>query len=312
MTTDPTPYVPFLNFETLWFQSGGTICNLRCNHCFISCSPENHTFEFMPREQIRGYLDEARDIGSVKSVYHTGGEPFINRDMTAILADSLQLAETTVLTNGTLITPEIAAELKQAEAVSPHRLWLRVSIDSYLPEKNDEIRGEGVFVKAMRGARLLSEAGFEPIITMMRWWDSKNDDEHHISNFEAVLREHGVDRAHIKILPALLLGEEEKRSRGYNDKERLTQACVTNYDFRNLQCSTSRMVTARGVWVCPILVDDPTAKMGETIRETFTKFPLTYAACYTCRTAGLTCSNPETNDKARKAAEAERLSNIVQ
>ncbi len=44
------PSAPLYSLDTLWFQVGGTICNLLCTHCFISCSPENHKFVFMPRK----------------------------------------------------------------------------------------------------------------------------------------------------------------------------------------------------------------------------------------------------------------------
>ena len=37
------PQVPFLGLDTLWFQVAGTVCNLRCTHCFISCAPDNHS-----------------------------------------------------------------------------------------------------------------------------------------------------------------------------------------------------------------------------------------------------------------------------
>ena len=30
--------------DDLWFQISGTLCNLTCHHCFISCGPTNHTF----------------------------------------------------------------------------------------------------------------------------------------------------------------------------------------------------------------------------------------------------------------------------
>ena len=33
------PEVPLKKLETLWLQVGGTLCNLECSHCFISCSP---------------------------------------------------------------------------------------------------------------------------------------------------------------------------------------------------------------------------------------------------------------------------------
>lgn len=46
-----------------------------------------------------------------------------------------------------------------------------------------------------------------------------------------------------------------------------------------------------GVYVCPILVEEPSAKMGETIQDTLRPFPLAHSACYTCRVTGMTCKS---------------------
>ena len=39
---DLYPESPLLALDTLWLQVAGTLCNLQCTHCFISCSPDNH------------------------------------------------------------------------------------------------------------------------------------------------------------------------------------------------------------------------------------------------------------------------------
>ncbi|MEO6326947.1 MAG: radical SAM protein, partial [Thermoanaerobaculia bacterium] len=36
------PSAPLTALDTLWLQVAGTLCNLACTHCFISCSPTNH------------------------------------------------------------------------------------------------------------------------------------------------------------------------------------------------------------------------------------------------------------------------------
>jgi len=83
------PIVPLAHLDDLWFQVGGTRCNLECRHCFISCSPRNHSFEFLSLEVVRRALDESVALG-VKEYYFTGGEPFLNRDMVAILELTLR------------------------------------------------------------------------------------------------------------------------------------------------------------------------------------------------------------------------------
>ena len=50
------PEVPLVKLDTLWLQVGGTLCNLQCTHCFISCGPQNHTHEMMSLQEVRQRL----------------------------------------------------------------------------------------------------------------------------------------------------------------------------------------------------------------------------------------------------------------
>src|SRR4051794_28773777 len=116
------------HLDDLWFQVGGTVCNLTCRHCFISCSPHNHSFAFLDLDTVRRYLDESVPLG-VKEYYFTGGEPFLNRDMVAILELTLRYGPATVLTNGTVLKPDWLQRLRKAEAESRYTLEFRVSLD---------------------------------------------------------------------------------------------------------------------------------------------------------------------------------------
>jgi SAM-dependent methyltransferase len=305
MPPDKAPHVPMLGLKTLWFQVAGTICNLRCSHCFISCSPENDSHTMMTRSQVQRYLAEARELG-VEEFYFTGGEPLLNRELPGILVDALHIGPATVLTNGMLITASIARVMREIQDASPHPLEFRVSLDGSTAEQNDAIRGKGVFGKATQGIRNLRAVGFEPIITACQI-DEHQDPNAFRRGFEDLARRMGQMTPRLKILPPLFLGALEKSVRPYRATERVTDACFVNYSWESLQCSTCRMVTSEGVYVCPILLDEPTARMGQTIRETLRPFPLAYSACYTCRVQGLSCANPsEPHAPVRAAREVTR------
>ena len=111
------PRIGLSHLDQLWFQVAGTLCNLTCEHCFISCSPKNDLFGFLTLEQVRRRLDESRSHG-VKEYYFTGGEPFLNRDMVAILVETLRYGPATVLTNGTVFKDEWLETLRTAEKES--------------------------------------------------------------------------------------------------------------------------------------------------------------------------------------------------
>jgi len=127
-TSPSAPEVTLRALDTLWFQVGGTVCNLACRHCFISCSPTNHTHEMMRLGQVRAHLAEAAELG-VKEIYFTGGEPFLNPEMEAILEAALAVAPATVLTNGLLLDAArcarlaaLAAELRDGPSMDGTRI----------------------------------------------------------------------------------------------------------------------------------------------------------------------------------------------
>jgi len=275
--------------DDLWFQISGTICNLTCHHCFISCSPTNRSFDLIPLEDVLRTLETSRRLG-VKEYYFTGGEPFIHPAMVEILEHTLELGPATVLTNGTLLKRLVIARLARAETASIYSLELRVSIDGYSPETNDAIRGKGTFARAMAGVRLLLEHGFLPIVTVAQTWEDDRAEEV-FHGFVELLRGEGYERPRIKIIPTLRLGAEVERSRGYYASERITEDMLEDFDESQLICTHSRMVTNRGVYVCPILIDNPAARMGDDLDDALGAYPLDQSACYTCYVGGAVCSN---------------------
>ena len=293
MTVKPArpkaPEVPLVQLDTLWMQVGGTLCNLQCTHCFISCGPQNHSHGMMRLHQVRRRLEESKLLG-VKDYYITGGEVFMNPEIFEILEAILQHGPLDVLTNGTLITPEKARQLREIQDRSKHHLQFRVSMESFEEESNNQIRGKDAFRRAAEGIRNLGGAGFSPILTVTRSWDEERDAEME-TRFLEFLHSLNVPKSRLKILPGFLIGRLAENLRAYSRDERVTEECFENYDIRNLQCATSRMATAKGVYVCPILIDHDDANMGETLKETLRPFPLAHSACYTCRVSGMTCKS---------------------
>lgn len=284
------PQVPLRALDQLWFQVAGTVCNLRCRHCFISCSPDNHSFWFMTRGQVAGALAESIPLG-VKEYYFTGGEPFMNHEMCGILKDTLELGPATVLTNATLLPERTVRELARLAAGSPYSLELRVSLDGVTPEMNDAIRGEGTFARCMEGVRRLVDAGFLPIITAMQSWPDAETGRI-LGGFRELLADVGYDRARLKIIPPLLIGEEARRTQGYAPSMRVTHEMLHGFDLDQLLCTRARLVTAAGVHVCPILLDYPDARLGDTLGEAVARAAsLSEQACYTCYLHGSICAN---------------------
>ena len=289
------PQANFNYLETLWFQISGTLCNLRCNHCFISCSPENHDLEMMETEKVFRYLGEARQLG-VKEIYYTGGEPFLHKDFIKILQHTLRDFPATVLTNGLPITEERADQLKELAAASSYSLELRVSLDDHDEERNDAVRGKGTFRKILAAYKRLYDRGFLPILTV-----TEIQSYHQIKNvlpadppgnsyrkYVELLEAIGIDRPRIKIIPVFEMGMLPLPTGGIY----VTEGMMDGYDHTLLQCSSSRIVAHNGIYACPILVGQEKARLGkESLKEATKPCSLYHSSCHTCYVTGMTCKN---------------------
>ena len=65
--------------EDLWVMQG-SLCDLKCKHCYTASSPSNDTLEQIRFDELRPHLDDARSFG-VQKIYFTGGEVFVNEDV---------------------------------------------------------------------------------------------------------------------------------------------------------------------------------------------------------------------------------------
>ena len=292
MTTVPlpaaeAPSVPLKALDTLWIQVAGTLCNIACTHCFISCSPKNHSHEMMTYDEVEKRLDEAALLG-VREYYFTGGEPFMNRDMIRILERTLKQGPASVLTNGMLLKLELCRDLRRLFDESRYSLDIRVSLDGFDRDTHDAIRGRGVWDKVMTGLRNLAEVGLNPVLTVTEAADGIGTSEGRV-RFLDLIRTFGFQKPRLKVLPLFRIGAEESRTRAYSDWERLSSEMLGEADADTLQCSSCRMVTSKGVYVCPILIDEDAARMGDSIAETLRPFPLKFGACHTCWVDGVSC-----------------------
>jgi uncharacterized Fe-S cluster-containing radical SAM superfamily protein len=282
------PHQPLHHLDTLWVQVAGSLCNLTCTHCFVSCGPAESRHRMMSRESVREHVAAALALG-VKEVYFTGGEPFLHRDLELILADTLAVAPATVLTNGTLFTSRRIDALRALAGASRHSLELRVSFDAPDAEGHDRFRGPGSFLRTLDGLRLATAAGLQPIVTATRSADA--DPVALRGRYRERLAREGLPPLRIKLLPMFLLGREAGRSRPYLEGETLASLPAGVFDPHRLQCATCRAVTSEGVYVCPLLVDEPAARMGERLSDALGPFPLAHPACSTCWITGMSCAN---------------------
>ncbi len=289
-SSETLPSAKLIYLDTLWFQITGTLCNLRCTHCFIACSPENHRLEMMETDQVLSYLEQAQKLG-VKEIYYTGGEPFIHKDFLFILAITLRNFPATVLTNGLLINDRRADQLQQLSRTSRYSLELRISLDDYEEQGNDAVRGKGNFNKVLQTYQRLYQRGFLPILAVTEIRDHLNSEgkpSRGYQEYVCLLESIGIDRPRIKIIPIFEMGGLPNPAA----PQYVTSEMMDNFDHRSLQCSTSRMVAHNGVYACPILVGEEKARLAKSsLKETFKPCALYHTACHTCHVTSMTCKN---------------------
>ena len=140
-------------------------CNLGCKYCFADSSfPYNyktgsmtwetahHAFEFFKHNVDRSYIPD---------IWFYGGEPFLESELLFNLANYISINEPsfsmTVISNGTLITPEIAQQIKAYPNIN-----ITVSVDG-AKEIHDANRvyknGNGSFEAVERGIACPRQAG---------------------------------------------------------------------------------------------------------------------------------------------------------
>lgn len=283
------PVIELTHLDNLWFQVTGTLCNLACTHCFNNSGPNVRTFGFLSLERVAEELETAQRCG-VKEVFFTGGEPFLHPQMAEMLERALECAPTSVLTNGTLINDRIADRLVEIECHARYSLEIRVSLDGWAEETNDAIRGRGVFRQVLECVARLSRRGLLPLVTVVRTW-SDAEERAVLPGFTRILVDAGYARPRIKILPPLPLGRELIRARDLHDEPCVTDEMLRGFDRDLLMCSNSRMVTDRGVWVCPLLVEMPDARRGATLADSAGSYALRHRACFSCYQYGTICGN---------------------
>jgi MoaA/NifB/PqqE/SkfB family radical SAM enzyme len=281
------PTAPFVGLSTLWIQITGTWCNLECRHCINASGPRAPWLKPLDAGTIRRAIAEAEGVG-VKEIYFTGGEPFLHREILPLLERALAVAPTTVLTNGTLIGPAEADALAALTARARYSLEIRVSLDDTDPEKNDRVRGEGAWAKAMEAVRQLRARGLLPIVTATEITRGEHPAGSGMyERFRDFLRREGIERPRVKIMPVFALGRQPATG-----EAPLTEEDLEGFDRSVLQCSDARVVAAGGVYACPILAGLEGARLSTgSLAESFRAAPLYHPACVTCRQTGMSCRN---------------------
>lgn len=277
------PTAPFVGLDTLWIQLTGTWCNLECAHCLNASGPRDPWLKPLAPAVVRAAIADAERLG-VREIYFTGGEPFLHAEALALIGESLVVAATTVLTNGTLVTDDLADALAALARGARYSLEIRVSLDDVEETVNDAIRGAGAWAGALGAVARLVARGLLPIVTATDVTATSLSGRYRLRDF---LLACGVPRPRVKLMPTFALGRH-----GGGSSERLTETTLDGFDRTMLQCSRARVVADGGVYSCPILAGLDGARLSTgSLEEAFRPAALYHPAGMTCYETGMTCAN---------------------
>ncbi len=167
-TAAPAPLLPLTRLETLWINTG-TLCNLACTNCFMESSPVNDSLAYMTLEAFRTLLNGAPE--SLAEIGFTGGEPFMNPDIIAMLETTLAAGKTAlVLTNAMRPMQRHQTRLAALVAAHPTHLAFRVSLDHHDAARHDFLRGPATFAPTIAGLKCLAAAGAKISVAARTPW----------------------------------------------------------------------------------------------------------------------------------------------
>jgi MoaA/NifB/PqqE/SkfB family radical SAM enzyme len=289
--------VHLTKLKTLWFNTG-TLCNLTCSNCYIESSPTNDRLVYLTVSEVTAFLDELDYEGSpLEEVAFTGGEPFMNPDLVAMVAVSLGRGyRVLILTNAMRPMLKCADNLLKLHAQYGGRLTLRVSLDHYSQPLHDLYRGERAYERALDGIRWLSAHGFRINLAGRTLW---NESEKTLRDgFERLCKREEISVDSYDPSQLILFPEMNEML----DVPEITDTCwsLLNVDPDQMMCATSRMIVKRKgedravVLPCTLLPYDPKFELGNTLTEAKSDVDLNHPHCSQfCVLGGGSCSRTD-------------------
>src|SRR5215470_11294694 len=287
-------WVALESLDTLWFNTG-TLCNLTCQHCYIESSPKNDRLLYLSAAEVSEYLDEIAAAGlNTSLIGFTGGEPFMNPELPAMLEDVLsRRLRALVLTNAMKPMMKCKASLLKLGERYGDRLTIRVSIDHYGRIVHERERGKRSWQPTIDGLIWLARNGFSAHVASRRL--SGEPEETIRRGFAALFAEIGVEIDADDPVALMVFPEMDASA----EVPEITESCwsILGKSPESVMCATSRMVVKRkgaarpALLACTLLPYDPRFELGHTLTDASRAVPLNHPHCAKfCVLGGGACS----------------------
>jgi pyruvate-formate lyase-activating enzyme len=291
---DTRAWVDLNHLDTLWFNTG-SLCNITCKGCYMESSPTNDALVYITHAEVCAYLDEIHDHEmQVKEIAFTGGEPFMNPDMIAILQECLERGfQTLVLTNAMKPLHHKKKDLLVLNEKFGDQLIVRVSIDHYSQTEHESLRGENSWKPMLEGLNWLSQNGFHLNVAGRTLWHEAEETAR--NGYKKLFAENDIKLDETDPIALVLFPEMDETV----DVPEITTDCwsLLNVSPDAMMCANSRMIVKRKgadhpvVMPCTLLPYDARFEMGHHLQEAQSSVALNHPHCAKfCVLGGGSCS----------------------
>jgi radical SAM protein with 4Fe4S-binding SPASM domain len=265
---NPSP-IPSLRYLELQITDR---CNLQCRHCYIG----EVTHQDLSKKQIQRVLEEFEEIQGLRLLI-SGGEPLLHPHFWEINDILRNYAfRSVLLSNGTLITKEVAKKLHVQE--------VQISLDG-MKEGHESLRGKGTFEKTMAAIDHLQQANFRvSVATMIH--------RRNLSEFDqlaSLLQSKNIEEWNVDV-PCLEGRLKTNQDFSVSPSE---AACFLEYGFgggfhsaiKNSTCGAHlcAIIPNGTVCKCGLFSDEPVGSIEEGLRTCWARIPRIALKDLTCK-----------------------------
>lgn len=262
------PVVDLVELNNLFIELTAKNCNQRCKHCYIDFPISKNVKDFISIDKIKQALKDTAGE-NIQCIYLTGAEPMTHPEFNAILRLCLKRTSVCICTNATFINEKKARFLKKVEEEHNNEIIFQLSMDHYIETKNDDIRGRGAYRQAISAIKCLTKYNFNPIISIVNYY--KEDKKTLIEEFSNLCKKIGFETNDFNF-----------QIKEYHNKFNQNQEGFELSETNSFDCQCGRILTDKGVYVCPFLANDHRGRMGSDFQDFSKKMYLETNFCLTC------------------------------
>ena len=286
--------VALTKLQTLWFNTG-SLCNITCVNCYMDSSPKNDDLAHLSLNDVTPYLDEIKAEGfGVEEIAFTGGEPFMNPNLIAMLDQVLSRGfKALVLTNAMKPMSHKREVLLNLQKRFGSELSIRVSMDHYSKKRHEQERGANTWAPMIDGLKWLSNNDFNLAVAGRTCWGET--DALARAGYATLFDKENISiDAHLHA-SLVLFPEMDAKS----DVPEITVSCweILGVAPEKMMCATSRMIVKRRgadrpvVVPCTLLPYDTRFELGHELAQSTKNVYLNHPHCAKfCVLGGASCS----------------------